>query len=622
MRGATFLGTVESVTGSTVTIGLDPSTQSGLVFIEGQGHRVGQVGSFIRIPQGFTSLFGIVTQAGVAAAPTPELRMEASSRRWLTAEVVGEGRAGEAFARGVYRYPTINDEVHLVTEADLGIVYGNVASREHVEVGYVSSARTIPARVDVNRLISRHCAVVGATGSGKSNTVAGLLDRLSDPERFPSSRILVLDIHGEYAPAFGDRANVFRINPDKKKGERPFVVPYWSLSFDELLAVTLGEIGDEGSRGRVVEWISARKQRAAKTAPFKTPLELVTVDTALPFSIHQLWFELRRESDATYNTKNKNGDVVEQNETSEARIEDGDADTVMPAKFAPNDGKAVVFTKSKLNIRRQLDALGSRLRDPRLAFLFRPGPWSVFKDGLPERDLDALLGAWLGGSDDSRPVTILDLSGVPASILDQLIGVLLRLLFDALFWGREMSEGGRERPLLVVMEEAHTYLSKPESAAALAVKRIVKEGRKYGLGAMIVSQRPTEIDATVLSQCGTIFALRMGNASDRGHVGSATTDSLKGLLDLLPTLRTGEAIIVGEAVHLPTRAMIHRPPLGRRPNSEDPRVVAREYDPGEVGPGGWDKPIEKADYADLVASWRRQDGRSAHLHHDPDEEPS
>lgn len=119
MRTPTLLGRVESATGSTVTVGLDEETLSGLIYIEGQGHRVGQVGSFVRIPQGFANLFALVTQAGVAAAP-PNVALHEQSRRWLTVEIVGEGRSGQSFSRGVYRYPTIGDEVHLVTEERFG----------------------------------------------------------------------------------------------------------------------------------------------------------------------------------------------------------------------------------------------------------------------------------------------------------------------------------------------------------------------------------------------------------------------------------------------------------------------------------------------------------------------
>jgi len=289
----------------------------------------------------------------------------------------------------------------------------------------------------------------------------------------------------------------------------------------------------------------------------------------------------------------------------------GDPERLVAARFEPNDGQTYVASRSILNIRRQVDALESRLRDPRLGFLFAPGPWTPGADGLPKEDLDALLAIWLGrGGPGSEPVSVLNLSGVPATVLVELTGAMLRIMFDALFWGRNLAEGGRERPLLIVMEEAHMYLADKNSSAAQAVQRLVKEGRKYGISAMLVSQRPIEIDSTILSQCGTIFALRMGNVQDRAQVAGATSESLRGLTDLLPTLRTGETLIVGEAVQLPTRAMIDRPPVGHRPDSGDPRVVEVIGSKDDAGPGGWDRPLEAADYADLVKTWRSQDPKS------------
>jgi uncharacterized protein len=607
MRDPTLLGKVESVTGSTISVGLDAETLSGLVYIEGQGHRIGQVGGFIRIPQGFTNLFGIVSQAGAAAAPK-EITDSTSSRRWLTVEIVGEGRPGVPFFRGVYRYPTIDDEVHLVTESDLVVIYGSATSRDHVEIGSLSSSRSIPARVEVNKLITRHSAVVGATGSGKSTTVAGIIHKLADKDRFPSARIILLDLHGEYADAFRDNAMVYKINADINRGEKPLYIPYWALTFDELIPLAFGSL-DDAPRGRINELISERRQ-AQK--PPDLDAELVTVDTPLPFSLRQLWYDLKWEIEATYPRS------TEQTRAN-AKVEDaGDPQKIIAAKFKQFDGTNIIQSKSTLP-RRPLEILASKLRDPRLQFLFSPGPWDPDVSGKTREDLDSLLSGWLGsGGKENKPITILDLSGVPTGITADLVGALLRLLFDGIFWGRKLSEGGRHRPLLIVMEEAHLYLSSPNdaggkatnNAAGKAVKRIVKEGRKYGIGAMIVSQRPTEIDPTILSQCGTFIALRMGNSQDRSHITSATSDNLKGIMDLLPTLRTGEALIVGEAVHIPTRVMITKPPIGKCPNSDDPRVVETEYAKDESGPGGWDRDPEKADYSDLVSAWRKQDPQS------------
>jgi uncharacterized protein len=228
--------------------------------------------------------------------------------------------------------------------------------------------------------------------------------------------------------------------------------------------------------------------------------------------------------------------------------------------------------------------------------------------------LDDLLEGWIGGPE---PITILDLSGIPNSVLNDLIGALLRIIYDAIFWAKEIPEGGLHRPLLLVLEEAHAYLSKDNSgSAANVVRKIAKEGRKYGVGMMIVSQRPSEIDSTILSQCGTIFAMRLANDVDRGQVTSAASDNLKGLFEMLPILRTGEAIIVGEAVSLPIRTLISPPPLDKRPDSVDPKVVVRKtLDQGQIGyqgPAGWSQRRDPNDYGAMVAQWRKQNPHYIH----------
>ena len=200
---------------------------------------------------------------------------------------------------------------------------------------------------------------------------------------------------------------------------------------------------------------------------------------------------------------------------------------------------------------------------------------------------------WLGGD---KPITILDLSGVLSAVLERLVGSILKIVYEALFWSREKTEGGIERPLLVVMEEAHRYLSDRSSGSASeVVQRIVKEGRKYGVGAMVISQRPSEVNETILSQCGTFFALRLSNPADRSRVQGTLPDGLVGLLDVLPVLRTGEVIVTGEAAKLPMRCRITLPAKRHRPRSEDPEVSAK-----------WSLPRRDEGYQRVVASWRAQ----------------
>ena len=615
LNNPTYLGTVQDVQGATINVALDNDTISGLVFIDGHGYRIGQVGSFVRIPIGFTDLFGIVSQVGAGAVPEALAHNEPYGHRWMRVQLIGESHRTGEFQRGISLYPTINDEAHLVTEQDLTRIYGRPDAPNFVRVGSIASAESIPALIDIDRLVTRHSAVLGATGAGKSTTVANLLASLSDPLQYPSSRIIVLDIHGEYYSALKDRAEVFRIHGDVNKNERPLFIPYWALSFDELLGILPFQGVSDADRATLVEKVKELKFSALKMQNRRgVTADTMTVDTPLPFSIHRLWYELYRQVCSTHNEQSANQssetEAIEEGPNGKPLI--GDIMGVIPPKYRPitsGGSDRVYLSGAQLNIRRQILATESLLRDTRYDFLFRPGPWCPKPshenpDAQPEKDLDDLLKLWVGGD---KPVSILDLSGIPASILMNLIGVLLRLLFDALFWARYLPEGGRSRPLLVVLEEAHAYLSSQnEGPASTGARRIVKEGRKYGLGAMIVSQRPSEIDSTILSQCGTIFAMRLANPNDRSYVTGTVSDNLEGLFNMLPTLRTGEAIIVGEAVHLPLRVFIDEPGKNRRPDSNDPQI----YDVDTQS--GWNAQKRKENYGDVIEKWRGENSQNIH----------
>jgi len=623
----TLIGTVQDVAGTSVSVSLASETATGLSFYKGESYRIGQVGSFVRIPLGYTSLFGIVSQVGAGAAPKTEGDARPWGSQWLKVQLVGErGREGR-FERGVSQHPTINDAVHIVTEEDLREIYGPGDPVDFVTVGHLASAESNPALVNINKLVTRHSAVVGTTGAGKSTTVAGLLAALSNPNRYPSSRIVVLDIHGEYAKALADRSTVFRTSADLSKGEKPLHIPFWALSFDEIVKLAFGDLKDE-QRSAVADAIVALKRESlGKKAREGVISERLTVDSPVPFCMHKLWFDFHQREHRTVIPKpGAAADEVDSAYvlgTDGKPLQVGDAMSVVPPQYRTikTTGPAnerVNWGPDPLGIRQQLAVLGSKLRDPQFAFVFNPGDWCPSLDGTVVKDLDALLTDWVGSP---SPITILDLSGIPSTVLNDLIGATLRILYDALFWARNLPEGGRERPLLFVLEEAHTYLGKDHTGpAASAVRRIAKEGRKYGVGVMIVSQRPSEIDSTILSQCGTIFAMRLANDTDRGQVAGASSDNLKGLFDMLPILRTGEAIIVGEAVSLPIRTLIDPPDKNRRPDSGDPRVVVHgdANKEGYEGEGGWAVPRHAEDYTIVMRQWRRQS--SHYEHHPPQQE--
>ncbi len=615
----TFLGTVEDVSGTTIRVRLDDATASGLSFVDGQSYRVGQLGGFVRFPMGFVSLYGIVSQVGASAVPQRLMVEMPQDNRWITVQLVGEVRPNKDFQRGISQHPTVGDSAHLVTKEDLGTIYRRPKDPRYVEIGHLAAAESIPALIDLNALVTRHSAVVGATGSGKSTTVAGVLSALADGSRYPSARVLIIDIHGEYGAALGQKAAIYRTSTDAGKSERPLHIPYWAMSLDELMPVTFGQL--EGrERGALVDRIVALKRQAVAACPRKGVADDdLTVDTPVPFSIHKLWFDLYCEINATHIQE---GGTIQSRDTwalemgsDDNPIQPGDVMKAVPPRFrgakdVKGDTEKIRLSNSNLNIGRQIDALGARLRDPRFDFLLRPGPYLPDENGEVKADLGKLLADWLG---EKQPVTILDLSGVPSSIQAAIVGTLLRVVYDALFWARNLPEGGRERPLLIVLEEAHAYLSSDgEGSAAAGVRRIAKEGRKYGIGVMLVSQRPSEIDATVLSQCGTIFAMRLANGEDRGKVEGAASDSLEGLFGVLPVLRTGEALVVGEAVNIPIRANVDpvRPP----PDSADPAVVVEGNEKeGYAAPGGWNQRRDKADYDEVVEVWRQQNPRPSRV---------
>jgi hypothetical protein len=617
MRDPELIGLVQDVRGDTVTAALTVEAIPGLTFSRGHAYQVGQVGAFVRIPIGLVDLFAIVVQVGATPRSgviedDEAVTWAAQGQAWMRLELVAEAARGGRVSRGVSRYPAIGDPVQLVTSADMSRLYGVRASSSYVRVGHIANATHLPAYVDLNALVARHGAVVGSTGSGKSSAVSALLHRIADARVFPSSRVVVVDIHGEYGGGLGDLAHVLRVAPSRSRGANAaspaqagdvsssgsLVLPYWALNYEEFQSMTFGELDDTGAAA-VQGWILVQKRTfvSRHVELCMDPAE-VTVDSPIPFSVRRLWYEFHEAVYATH--------TAQQNAQSPAtrayeldgsgRPLAGDAETVRAPTYKALVGAGldrVYLSASNLNMRRQLDRLAGLLRDPRYNFLFRPGLWSPSLDGEVEEDLSGLLEQWLG----ARSIVVADLSNVPAQVLGAVVAVLLRILYDAMVWARDLPEGGRERPLLFVLEEAHRYLNGDSDRAAAVVERVVKEGRKYGSGILLVSQRPSEIRATILSQIGTFFVMRLTNSADRGIVRATVPDHLSGLLDAVSVLRTGEAILVGEAVSMPTR-VVFEVPENERPDSSDPRVVA------EDGSSGWTRPKQQANFERVSQAWR------------------
>lgn len=577
-----IVGKVLSVSGNTISVQLSDNVKSNSPIIDGVVYKIGQIGSFLKIPLGYCNLYGIVTQIGATAIPSNILKnlsdvnySELANQQWLTMSLIGE-QIGKRFTRGVSQSPTVGDCVHLVTISDLRCVYSDYNRQSSINVGNISISESLEAYLDLDKLVSRHFAVLGSTGSGKSNAVAITLQSIIN-KKFPRARILVLDPHGEYNEAFQSQSTVFKIRREKEAKE--LYVPYWALPFNELMALFDASISD-ANRDYIRSKIVEAKRHGAQANKIEIEDALITADSPIPFSIKQLWFELDDFERQTYNERGNPA-------TKTKLIVEGSADKLISNQYEP---ASPMNTKPYLNNQAKcilpfLEDVRLKLSDTRYEFLFNPGEFTPGLCGKITSDLDALLNSWIG---DDKPITIFDLSDVPSEIMQSIVGSLLNITYDALFWGQNLKNGGKQQPLLVVLEEAHNYLkSDSRSIASRTVQRIAKEGRKYGVGLLLVTQRPSELDETILSQCGTIIALRMNNSKDRSFVSGAIQDELRSLVDLLPSLRVGEAIISGEGVKIPSRVQFYK--MSNTSKGSDPLVSSSWSIPLSEGVDTYDK---------------------------------
>lgn len=586
-RDITYLGDVINVNSGSVEVEISKEIPSAAPIINGRLYKIGQIGTFVKFPIGSLTLFGLVSSVSNTPASMENIHYEPNfGSRFLQVQLIGEKLGNEKFQKGVGTFPTINDEVHIVTEEDLKLIYGD-KSDGYIEIGKHSSSENLPVYVDIHNLILRHSAILGSTGSGKSNTTAHVIKRIL--KDYSGSRIVLVDTHGEYASAFKDNAKIFKINDEIN----PLSVPFWTMTFDELSFFLVGRTEgqekpeDKQLREKIVE---LKKLNASKLKAGKVDENYITADSPIPFDIKKMWYDFDRELGATYN---HNSDHTTANEMLE---EEGDPVTLKPARFTPHSPNNTAPYKSKRQtMYPYIGKLYSRLKDSRYSFMFNPPD---YYDVSSKNDIDHLCREWI---DHDKRLTILDLSGIPFELIDISVGLISRFLYDSMYWGKFESYTGRSRPLLMVYEEAHSYLPRSEKSANVygyarkAVEKIFKEGRKFGIGAMVVTQRPSEISETILAQAGTFLALRLTNSSDKGTVESASPNNMSSLMELLPSLRIGEAIIVGEAINIPSRVRVEL--VEPRPSSNDPELVS-----------AWKKEFKSSDkdYKAVVTSIREQ----------------
>ena len=454
-------------------------------------------------------------------------------------DFLGEGREEKltgklhGFRRGVTRYPVPGAEIFPATTQDLKQVYAS-DGRSAVTIGKVYPTKDIRAGLYVDAMLGKHFALLGSTGTGKSTSAALILHRIC--EAAPEGHIVMIDPHGEYSAAFRQTGIILDVSN--------LQMPYWLMNFEEHCEVLLTSSGNDR---QVDEDILARCLLQARSkSRLAAEMGKITVDSPIPYLLSDL-------SNAIQDAMGK----LDKATTS-----------------APY-----------MRIKNKLEEIKA---DPRYQFMF---------SGMLVGDTMAdFICKIFRMPSDGKPISIIDVSGVPSDITSTVVAVLSRLVFDFAIWGREE----KTRPVLLVCEEAHRYVPSEKNADGSSVgrilSRIAKEGRKYGISLGLITQRPSDLAEGVLSQCGTIISMRLNNDRDQDFVRAAMPEGARGFLDSIPALRNRECIICGEGVAIPIRVSFDNLEEAKRPASEDPSFVELWN-----GSGGEEEAVER-----VVQRWRSQ----------------
>jgi len=489
------------------------------------------VGKFLGIRVGALVQVGVVTNVSVETHPTPRDQDFISAAQIdLIGEIHGRGTPAARFNRGVTDYPAIGDPVMPIGPEELRLIF-NISGAGVVDVGTLQQNSAIAAYVDVNDMLSKHFAILGTTGVGKSSSVAFLVDQIVRVR--PDLRVVILDVHNEYGRCFGPRAQV--LNPANIR------LPFWLFNFEEIVDVFFGgrpAVEEEvdllaevipQAKAAYAQYVGAADRGGARDADPGTVR--YTADVPLPYRIV---------------------DLV----------------SLLDARMGKLENRA-----SRMIYHKLIGRIEAACNDPRYAFMFENA--NVGGD-IMEEVLSRLFRLPINGV----PISVMQLAGFPSEVVDAVVSVVCRMAFDLGLW----SDG--HDPLLMVCEEAHRYMSAEKTAGFAptrrAVARIAKEGRKYNVFLGLVSQRPAELDATILSQCSTLFAMRLTNDRDQEILRSAVSDTAANLLSFLPSLGTGEVFAFGEGVSLPTRFRFRMLPPQQLPRSEATGPNGLDTNPAET----------------------------------------
>ncbi|MGO2303916.1 MAG: ATP-binding protein [Providencia sp.] len=589
------IGKIIEVSGNNLRIEIDDSVNELIRAVDGQVYPVGQMGSIIKVHFGRKLLFAFVRSLKMRSELITEDSNQhinaADDARILEADLFGQGiwsnkNSRLEFSRGVETYPLPLQNAYICLNNELEAVYKAAESNAQDEaitpmipIGNYIGGNNAVCRANIDKLFGHHFAILGSTGSGKSGTVASILHSVLDhrPEDTTlKPRIVMIDPHGEYSSAFGNRAKVFRAYNDASVVEDEaelLKLPYWLMSSDELRSLIIGKTEHEATSqnnivyeaiaySRLLEAGYVQDVGSEPNGGFEAAYaDGVNEDQVLNFD---------RDKPVPF----KLTQFVKHVDKVQGRKE-GKQD-----KLAPSSGRDKID-----NILKKLKVLRS---NPQLNFLLE----EYSEANSPK--LQDILAQFVGEA-NGKDIRIIDISGLPNEVAGPLTALISRLLFQYKLW---QTRDEREKdPVLFICEEAHRYVPNHGEAqykeAQDAIRRIAKEGRKYGLGLGLISQRPSDVESTVLSQCNSWIVLRLSNSSDQEHVSRFLPDSLSGLTKMLSALTRREAIFVGEAAALPSRIRIRELSSDKLPNSNDIKFAS-----------GWaHDATQEADLMGVVNRW-------------------
>ncbi len=557
---STVIGYVVDVQGNMFTASLveDDQGRAPTVTIGDEDILVGQIGSYVAIRQNDVNIVAIVTrmtEQEALAAPTIETPGEDTARLSFAKRIarltpIGSILDDGQFDRGIGRYPTTGAEVHAVGSSDIAKMFERFQAKGF-SVGTVATHPSLKVFLDPSNLFGRHFAILGQTGSGKSWTVAALVQRTVAV--MPRAHIIILDLHGEYCWKREDGSwhYAFADTIVRHVDARELEIPYWLMTYTELCDLLIEHSEREATNQTAFfrDCLFEGRQAENLSATSALGLPRVTVDTPIYFPLDSLIDKVRAKN-------------VER----------------VGARQGPMFG----------DFDRFLMRIESKLNDTRYDFLLKPTKRNS------SASLSEMLRDFVGLGSQKAAVTVIDLSSVPFDVRPTVAAQIGRLAFEFNYWNPRY----RDFPILLVCEEAHAYIPRASESqftgSRKSMERIAKEGRKYGVGLAVVSQRPHEVSETVLAQCGTFICLRITNPDDQAYVRSLVPESEGDLVSILAGLGRGEALVLGEAVPIPTRLQFDKP--NPTPNSDDVDFYAK-----------WKSGPMDLDVDAIVKRWRSQE---------------